>query len=111
MRGEPPAAGGGSKGFDMPETETVFEPAIEESTGVFGALMDVYQRQGHEEGYQNALRDLRASLMFLTDRYLRQTGTEDPAIRRLIYRYAIYLEDHLPTRSTDSHYVSDGLGI
>ncbi len=88
--------------------------------GIFSGLLDAYERRGFERGYRQAVHDVMASLVWLTEEFLRDraagegaSGTaESPAdLRRLAYAFEEHLERHLQSMSHDSGYVSEGLGI
>lgn len=82
-----------------------------ESTGILSAVLDAYGDRGYERGYERAVQDLLASLVPLTEQYLRRTDEQSADARRLVYGYIESLEDHLRRASPDAGYVSEGLGI
>jgi hypothetical protein len=85
---------------------------VQETTGVLGALIDVYRREGDERGYQRALRDVLDSLVGVTERFLRDGDPDSGASRRVIYAYVEFLEREIHAASNDvAGYVSGGLGI
>ncbi|HEY2584681.1 MAG TPA: hypothetical protein VGI81_02825 [Tepidisphaeraceae bacterium] len=82
-----------------------------ESAGILSAVLDVYQEQGFERGYERAMHDLLASLVSVTEQYLIRQDSRSGETRRLLYGYVEFLEDHIRRASDDAAYVSDGLGI
>jgi hypothetical protein len=85
---------------------------VHETTGVLGALIDVYRKEGYERGYHRALHDVLDSLVGVTERFLRDGDPDSGASRRLIYAYVEFLEREIHAASNDvAGYVSGGLGI
>ena len=84
---------------------------VADGAGVFGALFDVYREQGYERGYERAIQDVLASLVSLTETYLRAHAPEASALRRQLYAYVEFLERRLESAARDTGYVSGGLGI
>lgn len=95
----------------MAQDQAVIEALPETEAGVFGALFDVSREQGYERGYRRAIQDVLASLVTVTEAYLRaRPGSSDDARRRL-YAYVEFLEAHLESASRDTGFVNGGLGI
>lgn len=95
----------------MPQDEAVIEALPETEAGVFGALFDVYREQGHERGYRRAMKDVLASLVTVTEAYLRARPGSSDDERRGLYAYVEFLEAHLESASLDAGFVNGGLGI
>lgn len=95
----------------MAQDESVMEATPEAEAGVFGALFDVYREQGFDCGYRQAIRDVLASLVTVTEAYLRSRPSSADELRGRLYAYVDFLEAHLESASHDAGYVNEGLGI
>ena len=82
-----------------------------DSAGTLSAVIGVHREQGFERGYERALQDLLASLVPLTEQYLRRQGDRSGEARRLLYGYIEFLADHIRRASDEAGFVFDGLGI
>ena len=82
---------------------------IDESS-VIGTLLDAYRQQGYERGYQQATRDVLASLVTVTEAYLRSRPGDAPD-RRELYAFVEFLEHRLEASAANAGYVTGGLGI
>src|SRR5579862_4727016 len=81
-----------------------------EDAGLLSGLLGAYKEQGYEHGYRRGVADVLASLLLLTEEFLRQQEDPDPRLRRLFYQFGDYVEaNHSPKRGAD--YFCGGLGI
>jgi hypothetical protein len=89
--------------------------------GVLPNVLSLYEQQGYRRGYDRAVLDLLASLVSVTEDFIRiqsdgaQSAPLDPGdLRRLLYHFGQNLEQRLQLNSATAAragYVSDGLGI
>ena len=96
---------------ELADAVEVGEKREPESAGILSAVLGVYQEQGFERGYDRAMQDLLASLVSLTEQYLNHQDGRSGEMRRLLYGYVEFLEDHIRRASDEAGYVSEGLGI
>lgn len=80
--------------------------------GLLGEVWSLYYRQGYDEGYQRAVRDLGIALLALCEEYVAQTPQQASELRRVLYPFEQYLERRLVSMSPDKDfYVEGGMGI
>ena len=87
------------------------QPEAGELSGVFGGLISAYREREFQLGYEQARKDLLASLVPMTEQYLRKQCQGSAEARRLLYRFIERLEKHIEGAFAESAYVMDGLGI
>lgn len=64
-----------------------------------------------DAGYRRAAGDLLASLVMITERYLREQTDLNPEPRRVIYRFVEHLEREIVHLAPGSDQFEDGAGI
>jgi len=95
-----------------PATDSSDADQSVESPGILGALIDAYREEGYERGYQRAVQDVLDSLVGITERFIREAGTDAGVSRQGVYAYVEFLEREIQAASRDvAGYVSGGLGI
>ena len=77
---------------------------------VFAGVLDAYQEQGYEHGYQRALVDMRISLLGLSEDYLRGLPYSNPEVRDALRGFEAYVQQYFRSRER-IELLSDGLGI
>jgi hypothetical protein len=88
------------------------QTGVDHTGSIFGALIEVYRKQGFEHGYQKAMNDVLSSLVHLTEQYLGgRTDDAKADVRRIVYSYVEHLQTEIRRASNDAGYVSGGLGI
>ena len=85
--------------------------SADEQMGLLGAVVHAYREEGYQRGYRQALDDLLASLVPVTEEYLRRRRSAGPAERQLLYGYVELLERRINAAASDGGYVTEGLGI
>jgi hypothetical protein len=71
----------------------------------------LHYRQGYEEGYQTAVRDLLRSLLSLSEEFLANDPDSREDLRPIIYRFEEHLERRLWRMSEKDDCMEGGLGI
>jgi hypothetical protein len=88
------------------------ESIIQQDSGVWPALANMYQEQGYEAGYARGANDTLAATLEATEDFLRLRARSDPSARRLLYAFSEFLESRVKTESHEDHRLFiDGLGI
>jgi len=83
-----------------------------DATGLIGEVLCLYRQEGYDDGYTRAVRDMLASLVFVSEEFLRQQEPSlSPDLRRALYAFAEHLEHRLASMSPRDWYVEGGLGI
>jgi hypothetical protein len=78
--------------------DTASDPAYRPIDAVLPSIFDVYRQQGFDRGYEQAIDQLLATLIYSTEEFLNsQFGIDIPPDlrRRLVYRYEEHLERHI----------------
>jgi hypothetical protein len=83
-----------------------------EGSGVWPALVNVYQKQGYESGYARGVNDVLATILETTEDFARLRPEAAAETRRLLHAFSEYLDRRIRTqpRDEENHFV-DGLGI
>ena len=84
-----------------------------------GEVWSIYYRQGFDEGYRRALKDLLGSLLSISERFIGEQAGEHAGpgpctpseARRVIYPFEEYLERQISRMTPDEGYVEGGMGI
>jgi len=79
--------------------------------GVFGAVLSAYYRQGKEAGYDQAVKDMLAALVPMTEEFLRHEAAPSPELRKFVYGFGALVEQYLTRLSSGGPFVEGGLGI
>ncbi len=98
-------------GADVPVqvTDQVLPPRAGQSQPIAWSLP---YRQGYDEGYRAAVRDLLGSLLKLSDEYIGHHSVPSSEVRKVVYAFEEYLERRIVKMSPDDEFfVQDGLGI
>jgi hypothetical protein len=97
--------------FDNETTEEL--PALNDRSGVWPAIVNVYQEHGFKAGYSRGVNDTLAAALESTEDFLRSRAGSDPHARRLLYAFSEFLEKRVRTNSPadDQPSFIDGLGI
>jgi len=78
-------------------------------------FLSACEQRGDDQGYQRAIADVLASLVTVTETFLRDHQTRTPErdvnLRKLIYAFHASLDRHLREMGDHNQYVCDGLGI
>lgn len=84
--------------------------------GVFEGVVGAYRRQGYDDGYRQAVRDVLASLVAASETFIREQPTAAQSdLRRVVLGFEGFLEQRLRRLPGSSGlaaaYVEGGLGI
>jgi hypothetical protein len=80
-----------------------------EGSGVWPALVDVYQKHGFEAGYARGVNDALATVLEATEDFVRQRPQSAVETRRLLHAFSKFLDRRIGTGQEDQFV--DGLGI
>lgn len=75
------------------------------------ALPNVYFSHGYEAGYRQAVNDLLAALVPLSERFIDAHPGRAEDLRELVYPFERFLEQRISKMTPDADFVEDGLGI
>jgi hypothetical protein len=97
--------------FDPETTEEFTTP--NDRSGVWPAIVNVYQEHGFKAGYSRGASDVLAAVLESTGDFLRSRARSDPQARRLLYEFSEFLEKRVRTKppGEDNPSFIDGLGI
>lgn len=74
-------------------------------------LPTVYFSHGYDAGYRQAVGDLLAALLPLSEQFIGEQPSRAGELREVLYRFEAFLEDRLVEMTPDRSYVEGGLGI
>jgi hypothetical protein len=81
-------------------------------SGVWPALVNVFQEQGYEAGYARGASDALATLLEAIEDFAKTHPGSPADTRRLLYAFSEFLERRLPKNPPNhAHEFVDGLGI
>ena len=95
----------------MTENEPTFSPGQEDSPAPEPQSWSLHYRQGYEEGYQTAVKDLLKSLLTLSEEILAGVPDSREDLRPIVYRFEEHLERRLWRMSANNEFMEGGLGI
>jgi hypothetical protein len=90
-------------------TQTISRPT--RGSDVFGGIIEASRREGFDEGYQRAARDLLASLVFNAEEFLREHPDRTQELRKVLYTFVARLERQVDRNAERRGFVEGGLGI
>lgn len=80
-----------------------------DSAELLERLLERYRRDADNNGYQRAINDLIASLVWTTEQYLQKHPQQDA--RKLLYAFVEHLEADVKRLPHTGAFVEGGLGI
>jgi hypothetical protein len=78
---------------------------------VFGGIIEASRREGFDEGYQKAARDLLASLVFNAEEFLHEHPNRTQELRKVLYTFVARLEQQVDRNAERRGFFEGGLGI
>ena len=81
------------------------------SSDIFGGILEASRREGFDEGYQRAARDLLASLVFNAEEFLRDHPQRTAELRKVLYAFVERLERQVDRNANHRGVFEGGLGI
>jgi hypothetical protein len=78
---------------------------------VFGGILEASRREGFDEGYQRAARDLLASLVFNAEEFLHDHPNRTQELRKVLYSFVARLEGQIDRNAERRGFFEGGLGI
>lgn len=96
--------------FPTPTVRTVNHDRCDaDSAELLERLLEHYRRDADTGGYQRAINDMIASLVWTTEQYLRKHPGQDA--RKLLYAFVEHLEEDVRRLPHAGAFVEGGLGI
>ena len=74
-------------------------------------IWSIYYRQGFDEGYRRAVRDVLGSLLAMSERFIDDQAGSALETRRVVYPFEEYLERQISGMTPDGGFVEGGMGI
>jgi hypothetical protein len=90
-------------------TQTISHRSI--GPDVLGGILEASRREGFDEGYQRAARDLLASLVFNAEEFLREHPNRMQELRKVLYTFVARLEQQVDRNAERRGFFEGGLGI
>jgi hypothetical protein len=86
------------------------EPAVPDADQLVAELRAVYREHGFQAGYNRAVRDQLATLVYTAEQFLRERGDTAQADRQLVYRFVLALERQIARLSPSRLDADDTFG-
>jgi hypothetical protein len=90
-------------------SQTISKPT--RGSDVFGGIIEASRREGFDEGYQRAARDLLASLVFNAEEFLHDHPNRPQELRKVLYSFVARLEGQIDRNAERRGFFEGGLGI
>ena len=82
-----------------------------QTADVFGGIIQASRREGFDEGYQRAARDLLAGLVFNAEEFLQEHPNRVQELRKILYQFVAKLERQIDKSAEQHNDFVGGLGI
>lgn len=79
--------------------------------GAVSHVWSIYYRQGFDEGYRRAVKDLLASLVSISERFIGEKPESAGQVRKVLYPFEEYLEKQIGRMTPEDGFVEGGMGI
>ena len=81
------------------------------SEGALAQVWSIYYGQGFDEGYRRAVKDLLASLVSISERFIGERPESAGQVRKVLYPFEEYLEKQIGRMTPEDGFVEGGMGI